>query len=110
MDLGAAYGMPVVSPTAEERSRKATSLVLQRLAPDGTQRNLAQVFGVSESTVSRMKEQIEPVMRLVAQLGLKVVPIEMKCYRPDDIEPYIQIAKQHMRKVENADHLVWDEE
>lgn len=72
----------VAGLTADERARRATSIVLTRLAPEGTQRNVAQVWGVSESSVSRLKEHVEPVMRLVAQLGLKVVPAEMKCYSP----------------------------
>lgn len=67
------------SPTPDERARKATSIVLQRLSPDGTQRKLAEVMDVSESTVSRWKESVEPVMKLLAQLGLKVVDVDREC-------------------------------
>lgn len=54
-------------------------MVLQRLSPDGTQRKLAEVLGVSESTISRWKEDVEPVMKLAARLGLKVVDENREC-------------------------------
>jgi hypothetical protein len=102
--------MSAASVTVDERARKATSTVLQRLAPEGTQRNLAQAWGVSESTVSRLKEQIEPVMRLVAQLGLKVVPAEMKCYSPRELDAMFVLAKANMNRAESVDDVLrWDE-
>lgn len=67
------------SPSADERARKSTSIVLQRLSPDGTQRKLAEVLGVSESTVSRWKEDVEPVMKLASHLGLKLVDEHREC-------------------------------
>lgn len=102
--------MAALSITPEERARKATSIVLQRLSPDGTQRNLAQAWGVSESTVSRLKDQIEPVMRLVTQLGLKVVPAEMKCYSPRELDAMFVLAKANMNRADSVDDVLrWDE-
>lgn len=102
--------MTAASRSPDERARKATSLVLQRLSPDGTQRNLAQAWGVSESSVSRLKEQVEPVMRLVAQLGLKVVPAEMKCYSPRELDAMFVLAKANMNRADNVDDVLrWDE-
>lgn len=102
--------MTAALATPEERARKATSIVLQRLSPDGTQRNLAQVLGVSEATVSRMKEHVEPTMRLLAQLGLKIVPIEMKCYAPREIDAMFILAKANMNRAETVDDVLrWDE-
>lgn len=47
--------MSTLCSTPAERARKAYSRVLQSLQDPGTQRNVAQVLGVSESTVSRIK-------------------------------------------------------
>lgn len=91
--------MNPLSASPEERARKATSIVLQRLAPDGTQRNLAQAWGVSESILTRLKEYVEPVMRLLAQLGLKVVPAEMKCYSSRELDAMFVLAKANLRHV-----------
>ena len=102
--------MPSVNASPEERARKATSLVLQRLSPDGTQAQIAKVWGVSESSVSRTKEHVEVVMRLVAQLGLKVVPQEMRCYAPREIDAMFVLAKANMNRADSVDDVLrWDE-
>ncbi len=54
-------------------------MVLQRLAPDGTQKKLAHLNDVSESTITRWKEDVEHVMRLAAQLDLKLVDSRREC-------------------------------
>lgn len=60
--------------------------------------------------MSRWKEDIGPVMRLVAQLGLKVVPIEMKCYAPREIDAMFVLAKANMNRAESVDDVLrWDE-
>lgn len=66
--------MAQVSSEVNERSRKAYSKVLQRLSANGTARGVALALGVSESTVSRIKnEKLEEAVRLIYQLGFKVV-------------------------------------
>lgn len=91
------------------KARKYLSLVLQQLSSVGG-RTAAAAIGVDESTVSRMKEgQLERYCKLMAALGIKLVPAEMKCFRPEDIDPYIQLAKRHMEQVNSAEQLVWDE-
>lgn len=102
--------MSASSLSADERARKATSLILQRLSPDGTQSQIAKVWGVSESSVSRTKEHVEPVMRLLAQLGLKVVPAEAKCYSPREIDAMFVLAKANMNRADSVDDVLrWDE-
>lgn len=86
------------SPTPDERARKAYSAFLQRLSPDGTQRNLAHVNGVSESTITRWKETAEPVLKLCAQLGLKLVDEGKQCTDPGELKllrsVYARVADQ----------------
>jgi len=92
-----------------EKARKYESLILQRLAMVG-QTPCALAMNVTESTVSRLQsEHLSKLTILIETLGLKVVPAEMKCYRPEDIDPYIQIAKQHMALINGADSLQWED-
>jgi hypothetical protein len=72
--------MNPVSAQVTERARKNHTLILQRLASVG-QSQLAQALGVSESAVSRMKDkELADLSKLLAVLGLKVVPLEMRCF------------------------------
>lgn len=58
-----------------ERSRKAYSRVLQSLQEPGRQVALAVALGVSESTISRVKnERLEECLALLYCAGFKVVP------------------------------------
>lgn len=92
-----------------EKARKFEALILQRLAKVG-QTPCALAMDVSESTVSRLQsEHLKKFTLLIEALDLKVVPSEMKCYRPQDIEPYIQIAKQHMERINGLDSLQWED-
>lgn len=102
--------MAALSLTPEERARKAVSIVLQRLSPDGTQSKLAISLGVSESTISRTKEHLDAVMRLIAQLGLKVVPAEMRCYSARELDAMFVLAKANMNRADSVDDVLrWDE-
>lgn len=98
--------MDAVSTALESRARKNEVIVVQRLASVG-QTAIAEALKVDESTVSRFKDgTISRFSKMLAVMGLKVVPTEFKCYRPADIDPYIQLAKQHMRTVESVHDLV----
>ena len=67
-------------------------------------------LGVTGATISRHKDQdLERSCQIIAALGLKVVPVDMKCYRPEDIDPYIQIAKQHMAMMNSIEQLSVDD-
>lgn len=92
-----------------EKARKFEALILQRLARVG-QAPCAEVMKVSVSTISRLQsDHLSNLVQLIDAIGLKVVPAEMKCYRPQDIDPYIQIAKQHMARINGAESLQWEE-
>jgi AraC-like DNA-binding protein len=98
--------MSELSQTPAERARKAFSTVLQAMQDPGTQRNVAQVLGVSESTVSRIKtEKLEDAITLLYHLGFKCVSSEMKCYPVDYVQALHTMAKMHMAEVRT---LEWD--
>ncbi len=94
---------------APARARKNESLVLQRLASAGLE-PVAEFVGVDESTVSRWKVKEIPAMaKLLARLGLKAVPVEYKCYRAEEIESLLTLAKARLRHIEHADQLAEDD-
>lgn len=98
--------MSELSRTPSERSRKAYSNVLQAMQDPGTQRNVAQVLGVSESTVSRTKtEKLEDAITLLYHLGFKVVPQDMRCFPSDYVQALHALARMH---VESGPQLEWD--
>lgn len=99
--------MPQLSLTPTERARKSYSKVLQAMQDPGTQRNVAQVLGVSESTVSRIKsEKLEDAITLLCHLGFKVVPSDMKCYPEEYVTALHTMAKLQMQN--ESPSLDWD--
>ena len=96
------------SAELDARTRKNCSTILQRLASVG-QTQVAQALSVSESTVSRMKEkELTELSKLLAVLGLKAVPEEMRCYRADAIDAIFTLARITVEK-NDSQSLVWDE-
>lgn len=95
--------------TPDERTRKNVAAIFQRLASIG-QSELARALNVSEATISRWKsEQAEQCARALTALGLKVVPIEMRCFDPKKIDAILQLAKSHLADIEKSEQLAWDE-
>lgn len=74
--------MPQLSPTISEASRKVERTLLQTLAAR-SQVRVAELMGVSESTVSRIDKST--LAAFLAACGLKVVKQEMQCFDPDYI-------------------------
>lgn len=100
--------MSAVSILPPERTRKAVQTVLLRLQEAGTASVVAAAMGVSETTVSRIKnDQLEDAVLLLAHLGFKVVASDQKCVHP---AAYEFLVESHRRVVERAPELIWDEE
>lgn len=86
--------MTTASLGAEERSRKNLTVILKALSVKG-QAVAADCMGVSESTVSRMKDgELEKLSGLLAAIGLKVVPTNMHCYPEAEIEALRILARR----------------
>jgi hypothetical protein len=47
--------------------------------------------------------------RLLALLGLKVVPADARCYRDNEIEAVFQLARSGMSRMESVRELEWEE-
>jgi transcriptional regulator with XRE-family HTH domain len=102
--------MTTVSIGQLERARKNFSAILSRLASVG-QSNVAKELGVAESTISRLKSEgdLEQFAKLLAAVGLKAVPVELRCYDPKDIDPLLQLARRHLAQVASAEQLAFDD-
>lgn len=98
--------MAAVSPAPTETARKGVALVLQRLQAAGTAVAVSAAMGVSESTISRLKnDHLEGVLQLLAHLGIKCVPSDYRCV---DREAYEFLVRSHKRVMEKAPQLIWE--
>lgn len=98
--------MPTLSCTPPERARKTLQRVFQHLQEPGTGVSLATSMGVSEATISRIKnERMEEVLLLLAHLGFKVVRSEMMCVDPAS---YAFLRQTHERVMRKAPDLIWE--
>lgn len=78
------------------------SMLLQRLQGDAS--SFAAAMGVSESTISRLKnEHAESLCTLMAHAGLKIVDQERTCVRPAELE---LLRKVYARVSEQAPWLL----
>lgn len=77
---------------------------LQRIG----QVNVARAAGVSEASITRWKDgELSRMAIALAAMGLKVVPIENKCFQPQYIEALQMLARQALE--EPAKGLEWDQ-
>ena len=91
-------------------ARKGHTLVLQKLQ-EHVQGDVADALGLTDCSLSRLKTaHLEEVIKLLALLGIKLVPAELKCYRPDLIEVIFQEYRQRMVEAKCADDVLrWDD-
>ena len=96
--------------TSSDRSRKNESAILRALASVG-QANLATGMEVSESLISRLKSNgdLGKTAKMLALLGLKVVPTSMVCFDPQYVEHLRALAKIGLNAPASEQVLDWDE-
>lgn len=103
--------IPSSSLSPVERSRKSSSIVLQALQGVGRQASAAIAMGMSESTISRLKnEHLDHFSLLLAHLGLKIVPADHVCVSRKTYEAMTHIATRAMANESVARQLVWEDE
>jgi predicted transcriptional regulator len=102
--------MGSVSSAHADRARKIESIILRRLAEVG-QTHAAVSMGVSESTVSRLKDgELEKIASFLAAIGLKTVPVEKKCFDEAEVAALMTLANRAMRQIgSSVDSLVFDD-
>ncbi len=88
--------MTLLSATPIERARKAHGRILQSLQEPGSQVALAKTLGVSESKVSRLKnESLEDALALIYLCGFKIVDEDAVTIRPEAL----QFMRQSLARV-----------
>jgi hypothetical protein len=90
-----------LSPELDARARKNGATILQALAAVG-QVEVAKRLKVSESTVSRYKDkdgQIEEIGKLLAAMGLKVVPGHFECEDPQELASLRWFSRRYLELI-----------
>lgn len=101
--------MAPLSAAVAETARKNERAVLHALARI-SQTRVAESMGVSDSTITRLKDGgIEQAALLLAACGLKVVPTGMRCFREDKVHALLTLARDHLAQMHGPDQLVWEE-
>lgn len=90
--------------TPIERANRMESLILKRLG--GSQAQIAANLGISESSISRLKgDHLNLFCNLLAQIGIKAVPVEKRCFDESEIAAYLTLARKHMEHTESVESL-----
>lgn len=87
--------MAAILPTPSENARKIGSLIFQRLSEVG-QNEVAKTLSTSDSTISRLKQDVPQFAAMLDRLGLKVVPAAFRCEDPAYLEAMELLAHRHM--------------
>lgn len=102
--------MNEVSETAHERSRKSVSSVLQVMGAAGRGVAMASAMGVSEATVSRIKnEQLDAVVLFLYHAGFKVVPENYRCIPEVQARAWFDSHQREVRRMQESSELFTDE-
>lgn len=102
--MDAAYG------DLDGRARKNSAAILRGLARVG-QSTVSKALGVSESTVSRWKdEEIERIGRMLAACGLKAVSTEMRCYPPEEVNALFVLARGRLDGIASRGQLQFEDD
>lgn len=92
--------MEEVSTNRSENARKIgariQSEILQRLA-EVTQERAADCMGVSASTISRSKEDLDKVCHLIAALGFQLAPVGAVVVSQDDMRALERMAFKYLQ-------------
>ena len=84
--------MSTVSVPLSDNARKISRLILQRLASVG-QARVAVSCGVSESTVSRWKDEIDRVAVMLDALGCTLVDIDSRMVSAADLSTLLRLSR-----------------
>jgi hypothetical protein len=96
----------VAELSPRDRAHRGFTMVLQRM-PHGKATAIAKEMSISDSTLTELKKQVEPVLLLLAHLGLKSVDVKARCMAPSAFE---FLTESHRRIARQAPQLLWEED
>jgi hypothetical protein len=101
--------MDAVSDTVDSIARKSLTAILNAVERVG-QNTIAEGCEVDSSTITGDKAKYWPrFAKTLAIAGLKVVPVTVRCYAPESIEPLLQLAKQRLAQMQSLRELEWED-
>jgi len=93
-----------------DRARKNARILGRHVAEVGIIET-ANFAGIGKSTIAAwFNENRDAMGRALAYMGLKVVPANMRCYDPAEIEAILTLARQSVARMRSADDLTFDDE
>jgi len=102
--------MTELSPIQLELSRKIERIVLHSLAERG-QSAIAGAVGLSESTISRLKDgSLETFSKVLAVMDLKVVPTSYRSIDPERMRAFCTLFEAAMIRPDSLEHLLLESE
>lgn len=100
--------MAALSLTPPERARKTEQTIRACLKGDETQAAIAAATGLSAATVNRLfNDHLTGFCAVLAQLGLKTVPVDFHCVSPED---YAFMTRKLERMAQANPKLMWESE
>lgn len=101
-------GSYLVDTDPQARARRMHSMCLSRL--DGRQSAIATTLGVSEASISRLKnDHLEMVLRVLSLSGLKVVDEDKVCVRRDEFLNMSRIVSRALANEQMASQLLFED-
>jgi hypothetical protein len=95
-----------LSPKQVAMARKSLHFILQGVTSVGNG-PISIAVGCDEATICRMRpEKFEQFAQILAFLGLKIVPSEMRCFNEKDVAAYMHMASRYMEFINGVDQLV----
>lgn len=101
--------MPALSSEQTARARKNFAVILRSIATAG-QEPVGAAIAKDGSTISKMQGdgRIEDFATILAACGLKVVPVELRCYDPKTIDTLLHGHRQWLGSIESHEQLTWE--
>lgn len=97
--------------TPHERARNMLNLVFQRMQDPGTGVSIAVAMGVSEPTVSRIKnDRLEEVLLFLACAGFRIVPSDHAVVDRKAHEALVYLTTKALADPDTAVRLLASEE
>lgn len=95
------------SPALDESARKSIATAMRRIAQRG-QNQVATALSVSPTTISRHLSEDDAFarsLRILAAVGLKVVPADWQCFSPRKVEILLELARDHLTQLQHVGQL-----
>ncbi len=101
--------METSSQTIAADALRIESKLLRAAEKVGNQA-IASAIGKDESLISKWRAEgrFLQTAQVLAACGLKVVPADAKCFKPEYVDSLLMLAKAHLDSMQDSQQLIWD--